>query len=110
MSISGLLDFFDELPAYGALSRALRGKEQLRPLELPESARAATLARLYQDHDGPVVLLTGRVDHSVSWVQALESWLPQPGAQEPKLWFSDALQNQPMTATGIRPPPTRCWG
>ena len=79
MSISGLLEFFDELPAYGALSSALQGNESLRPLELPESARAATLARLYQDHDGPVVLLTGRVDRSVSWVQALESWLPQLG-------------------------------
>ncbi|MFN2206875.1 MAG: transcription-repair coupling factor [Candidatus Promineifilaceae bacterium] len=79
MSISGLLGYFDELPAYGALREALREKRPLAPLGLPESARAATLARLYTEHGGPVVLLTGRVDRSVAWVQALESWLPDFG-------------------------------
>ena len=81
MSISGLLDFFDELPAYGALNGVLGQKGQVPPLGLPDSARAATLARLYQDHKGPVVLLTGRVDRAVAWLQALESWLPQTAVQ-----------------------------
>ena len=78
MTVSGLLDFFDDLPAYRSLSEELGKKEPLAPLGLPEYGRAAALARLYVDHGGPVVLLTGRVDHSVSWIQALEMWLPQP--------------------------------
>ena len=79
MSISGLLDFFDDLPAYRSFQEVLGKKEPLPPLGLPEYSRAATLARLYADHNGPVVLLTGRVDRSVAWIQALEMWLPQPG-------------------------------
>ncbi|MFN2136062.1 MAG: transcription-repair coupling factor, partial [Candidatus Promineifilaceae bacterium] len=53
-------------------------QEGLPPLGLPENGRAAALARLYSDHDGPVVLLTGRVDRSSAWMQSLEMWLPQP--------------------------------
>jgi transcription-repair coupling factor (superfamily II helicase) len=79
MSISGLLDFFDELPAYRSLREDLGKKEPLAPLGLPDYGRAAVLARLYADHNGPVVLLTGRVDRSVAWIQALEMWLPQSG-------------------------------
>ena len=41
MSISGLLELFDELPAYRSLSSALQRNEELLPLGLPESARAA---------------------------------------------------------------------
>ncbi len=77
MSISGLLLLFDELPAYRGLSAALAEHVILPPLGLPDSARAAILARLYQDHKGPLIFLTGRVDRSVAWVQALESWLPE---------------------------------
>jgi transcription-repair coupling factor (superfamily II helicase) len=79
MSISGLLGYFDELPAYSSFKEHLDTKEPVAPLGLPEYGRAATLARLYADHDGPVVLLTGRVDRSVAWMQSLEMWLPQPG-------------------------------
>ena len=77
MSISGLLSIFDDLPAYDALAGTLARKEVPQPLGLPDSARAAILARLYQDHRGPVLLLTGRVDRSVAWIQALETWLPE---------------------------------
>jgi transcription-repair coupling factor (superfamily II helicase) len=76
MSIEGLLSYFDKLPAYGELARQLAAKAAFLPLELPPGARAAVLAKLYQDHDGPVILLTGRVDRAVAWQQMLESWLP----------------------------------
>ena len=79
MSVSGLLGFFEDLPAYRSFREDLEQKAPLGPLGLPDSARAATLARLYQDHDGPVVLLSGRVDRSVAWMQSLEMWLAQPG-------------------------------
>jgi transcription-repair coupling factor (superfamily II helicase) len=78
MSVSGLLGFFDELPAYRSFREELRQKGDLPPLGLPDYAKAATLARLYQDHEGPVILITGRVDRSAAWIQSLEMWLPQP--------------------------------
>ena len=51
MSVSGLLEIFEELPAYRSFREELRQKVDLPPLGLPDNARAATLARLYQDDD-----------------------------------------------------------
>ncbi|MFN2134897.1 MAG: transcription-repair coupling factor, partial [Candidatus Promineifilaceae bacterium] len=76
MTVSGLLPLFDSLPAYQELAALIAQNVQVLPLDLAPGARPAILAKLYEDHAGPVLLLTGRVDRAVSWQQALESWLP----------------------------------
>ncbi|MEJ2748224.1 MAG: CarD family transcriptional regulator [Anaerolineae bacterium] len=77
MSIFGILDIFDQLPAFQQLVEQLNQPEPLPPLLLPKSARAAILSRLYLTQQVPVVLLTGRVDSVSAWQQALEMWLPE---------------------------------
>ncbi len=76
MSISGILDIFNQLPAWQELSVALDSRKPLPALLLPRSARAPVLARLFMERQVPVILVTGRMDAAVSWQQALENWLP----------------------------------
>ena len=77
MSVTGLLQVFDELPAYSRLQAALAEKQPIPALQLPPSGRAAVLARLYMELRVPIVLLTGKVESASSWVQALSMWLPE---------------------------------
>ncbi|MCP5096284.1 MAG: hypothetical protein GY943_12090, partial [Chloroflexi bacterium] len=77
MTIFGLLNTFDELPAFKALLTAVETQAETVPLELPRSARAAVLAKLFMTQQRPVILVTGRVDSVSAWMQALEMWLPE---------------------------------
>ncbi|KAA3655481.1 MAG: transcription-repair coupling factor [Chloroflexi bacterium] len=76
MSVFGLLQAFDELPAFQEFLAALDATEPVPPLELPTSARPAVLAKLVATRRVPTILLTGRVDSVSKWMQALEMWLP----------------------------------
>jgi transcription-repair coupling factor (superfamily II helicase) len=83
MNASGLLDLFDQLPAYDQFLRLLRDTEHssdLPPLDLPRGARAPIVAQLYREEalsrNAPIIFLTGRVDAATNWQQALETWLP----------------------------------
>ena len=82
MNVSGLLDLFDQIPAFGQLMAALGNDEggPLLPLDLPRGARAPVVAQLYRrlamPARAPILLLTGRVDTATLWHQALETWLP----------------------------------
>ena len=78
MTVSGLLNIFNELPAFGQLVAELDEKKPVPALMLPTSARTAVLAQLYLQRNVPVVLITGKVESAAAWIQALESWLP-PG-------------------------------
>ncbi|MAT97299.1 MAG: transcription-repair coupling factor [Anaerolineaceae bacterium] len=78
MTVSGLLNIFNELPAFGQLMAELDEKKAVPPLTLPTSARTAVLAQLYLQRNVPVVLITGKVESAAAWIQALEMWLP-PG-------------------------------
>ena len=78
MTVSGLLNIFNELPAFGQLIAELDEKKAVPPLTLPMSARTAVLAQLYRQRQVPIVLLTGKVESAAAWIQALEMWLP-PG-------------------------------
>lgn len=83
MNVSGLLDLFDQIPAFGQLARALAdgGAEGLLPLELVKGTRPPVVAQLYRrvaaPRPAPVFLLTARVDSANLWHQALETWLPE---------------------------------
>jgi transcription-repair coupling factor (superfamily II helicase) len=77
MDLSGILNIFDELPAYSELVKALEGETAVSPLLLPSSARAPILAKLFRTRQTPILLLTGRVDVASRWMQALEAWLPE---------------------------------
>jgi transcription-repair coupling factor (superfamily II helicase) len=82
MNVSGLLDLFDQIPAFGQLTAALGSDEggPLLPLDLPRGARAPVVAQLYRrlamPARAPILLLTDRVDTATLWHQALETWLP----------------------------------
>ena len=76
MNISGILNIFDQLPAWAELGQVLDGEQPPPSLLLPRSARAPVLAKLFLQRRVPIVLLTGRMDTAVSWQQALETWLP----------------------------------
>jgi transcription-repair coupling factor (superfamily II helicase) len=83
MNVSGLLDLFDQIPAFAQLARALsdeRGAEGLLPLELVKGTRPPIVAQLYRrvaaPRPAPILLLTARVDSANLWHQALETWLP----------------------------------
>ncbi|MEZ4645344.1 MAG: transcription-repair coupling factor [Chloroflexota bacterium] len=76
MNVAGILNIFDQLPAWSELGQELDKHQPLPPLLLPRSARAPVLAKLFLQRRVPIVLLTGRVDTAVSWHQALETWLP----------------------------------
>jgi transcription-repair coupling factor (superfamily II helicase) len=78
MSVFGLLDIFNELPAFGQLMTELDEKKAVPALTLPKSGRTAVLAQLYMQRQVPIVLLTGKVESAAAWIQALETWLP-PG-------------------------------
>jgi transcription-repair coupling factor (superfamily II helicase) len=77
MSLSGILNIFDELPAYQGFIEALDGETAVTPLLLPVSARAPILAKLFRTRQVPILLLTGRVDSASRWMQMLEAWLPE---------------------------------
>jgi transcription-repair coupling factor (superfamily II helicase) len=77
MTVFGLLKAFDELPAFQELVTAVESQAIQTALQLPRSARAAILAKLYLTQQRPIVLVTGRVDAVPAWIQALEMWLPK---------------------------------
>jgi transcription-repair coupling factor (superfamily II helicase) len=78
MNISGILEAFDQLPAFESfLSQVSKGSVS-QPLALPASARPPTLARLFMATQRTMLLVCGRVESVPTWMQALESWLP-PG-------------------------------
>ena len=77
MTVSSLLDIFDQLPAYGELVEQLGQQTAVPPLLLAKGARPSILSRLYLDRKTPIILLTGRVDAVAAWTQALEMWLPE---------------------------------
>ncbi len=76
MSVSGLLEIFDDLPAFGQLMEQLGQQLPVPPLLLSKGGRPSILSRIYLERQVPIVLLTGRVDAVAAWRQALEMWLP----------------------------------
>ncbi|MEM7336330.1 MAG: CarD family transcriptional regulator [Chloroflexota bacterium] len=76
MSIFSLLNAFKDIPAMQNLLQVVGTPDPLRPLTLPNSARAPVLAEIYRQKQMPILLLTGRVDTVTPWLQALEMWLP----------------------------------
>ncbi len=76
MSVSGILEIFDQLPAFHELVNELKEQKPVSALLLPKGARPSVLARLYLEQRVPLVLLTGRIESAAAWIQALEMWLP----------------------------------
>ena len=68
MTVSGLLNIFYELPAFGQLVAELDEKKSVPPLTLPTSARTAVLAQLYLQRKVPIVLITGKVESAAAWI------------------------------------------
>ena len=76
MNITGLLNAFDDLPAWKAFVAEIEKKRPLPPLHLPRSARPPVLAELFRTCRVPVVFIAGRIDNVGKWQQSLEAWLP----------------------------------
>ncbi len=77
MTVSGILDIFNQLPALGQLVEQLDKQAPVPPLLLAKAARPSFLSYLYLTRQRPIILLTGRVDTAAAWQQALEMWLPE---------------------------------
>ena len=77
MTVSGILDIYNQLPPYKQLVEALQAHQSIPALLLPKGARPSIVARLYQEQQVPLLLLTGRVEAATAWIQALEMWLPE---------------------------------
>jgi transcription-repair coupling factor (superfamily II helicase) len=82
MNISGLLEIFNQLPAFQGLLAELDSDRNEgggpRLLGLPPGARPPVLASLFAVRQRPMLFVTGRVENVPIWQQALEAWLP-PG-------------------------------
>jgi len=78
MNISGLLSWFDALPAYQALREELAAGGSPPPLGLLRSARPALLAALAGDLNRPLLLVAGSVERARTLYQSLRDWLPDP--------------------------------
>lgn len=76
MNISGILEIFEQLPSYEQTAELIAARHEPLALGLPKAAQAPTLAKQVLAHDGPVLLLTGRVENVPIWQQELEAWLP----------------------------------
>lgn len=76
MNLNALLNLFDDIPAYAEARAQIAQRGELLPLGLYKAARPPLLAKLYQEHDGPVLFLHGRVEQIPIWQQELEAWLP----------------------------------
>ena len=76
MNLSGVLNLFEDLPAYNTLQNRLADEIEVAPLKLPLSARAPLLAKLFASNQRTILLITSRVDSAPVWQQALEAWLP----------------------------------
>ena len=77
MNLSGVLDIFPQLPVYDELL-STSDADELSPLHLPRSVRAALLSKIFVDGNRPILLVCGRVETVSIWQQNLEAWLP-PG-------------------------------
>ncbi len=79
MNLSGILDIYEQLPAYQAFIEQL-GQEDGRPLGLDLTARPPLLAQIFLACKRPILFVTGRVENVPIWQQSLEAWLPDSNA------------------------------
>jgi len=77
MNLTGVLKFFEDLPAYNNLQDRLADEIGVAPLKLPPAARAPLLAKLFASGQRTILFVTSRVDAAPVWQQALEAWLPE---------------------------------
>ena len=60
MNVSGLLQLFDQLPAFQTLNDDVAQKKAVEPLTLPTAARAAVLAKLFAQQKRPILLKSAK--------------------------------------------------
>ena len=74
-----LLDKFGKLPPYrnllARLHEGLDTNETVQGLGLPRAARLPLVARLYQDHHKPILLISNRADRALALFEELQFWL-----------------------------------
>ncbi|MBC7226793.1 MAG: transcription-repair coupling factor [Thermoflexales bacterium] len=78
MTVSGLLSWLSDLPAYWQLREELRAGDVPPPLGLLRSARPAVVAALARDLGRPILLVAGSVARARALHQALLDWHPEP--------------------------------
>ncbi|MFN3761801.1 MAG: hypothetical protein ACK4WK_01200 [Anaerolineae bacterium] len=78
MTVSGLLSWLSDLPAYRQLREELQAGDFPPPLGLLRSARPAVVAALARDLGRPILLVAGSVARARAIHQALLDWHPEP--------------------------------
>ncbi len=122
MNVSGLLAWFDALPAYRALREDLRAGGSLPPLGLLRTARPALVAALARDLDHPILLVAGSVERARALHQSLRHWHPDPARvlrfpEPPTLfyerapWTQEVISGRLAVLCGLAfPPPAQTGG
>jgi transcription-repair coupling factor (superfamily II helicase) len=78
MTVSGLLSWLSDLPAYRELGEEVSRGDFPPPLGLLRSARPAVVAALARDLKRPILLVTGSVARARALHQSLTDWHPDP--------------------------------
>jgi transcription-repair coupling factor (superfamily II helicase) len=78
MTVSGLLSWLSDLPAYRDLREEVGSGDFPPPLGLLRSARPAVVAALARDLKRPILLVTGSVARARALHQSLTDWHPEP--------------------------------
>ncbi len=80
-----LLDKISKLPSYqnllARLKEGLDTNDNVQGLGLPRSARLPLVARLYQDLQRPILLISNRADRALALFEELEFWTGETQAQ-----------------------------
>jgi len=95
MNVSGLLAWFDALPAYRALRDDLQAGGTPPPLGILRAARPALLAALAHDLGRPTLVVVGSVERARILHQSILHWHPHPGQvmrfpEPPALFYEHA--------------------
>ncbi len=74
MDLSGLLTVIDRAPSVARLRQAL-AREGRPTAGVGDSSKPAAIAALVRDHEGPVLVVTARVDRAERLAEELAAWL-----------------------------------
>ena len=75
MNFSEIVSKIKSIPAWDQLETEIAERGELFPIGLAKAAHVPVISALATDHDGPIVLLTGRIENVPILIQELGYWL-----------------------------------
>lgn len=75
MKFTDIVSIIKSLPAWKTFEGDLADRGDIFPVGLPKAAQIPVIAGMASEHDGPIVLLTGRIENVPILIQELQTWL-----------------------------------